>query len=130
VPLRERAKAALVAAGDRASYRRGTWIFGPGDPPGPAMLILHGEVDVVGVAPAVERRGEGEVIGEVSAIDGLSRCHGAWARDDVEVVMVDPLWFNLLLTEDNGLAVDLLRDLTARLRRVHVRETRGRARAG
>ena len=119
--LRDNAREAVLAAGDRERYRRGASIFAPGDPPGPAMLILSGTVDVVEAvdAPAaVARLGPGELFGEVEAIDGLPRRAAAVAHDDVEVSSVDPIWFNLLLTDGNGLATDLLRDLAVRTRRL------------
>jgi CRP-like cAMP-binding protein len=121
VQLRDGARTAILDAGDRASYRTGASIFAPGDPPGPAMLILSGTVDIVDLdegAARVAQLGPGELFGELAALDGLPRTAGAVAHDDVEVWSVDPIWFNLLLTDVNGLAVDLLRGLTRRMRRL------------
>jgi CRP-like cAMP-binding protein len=120
VQLREGARTAIREAGDRTRFRRGSSIFAPGDPPGPAMLILSGKVDIVaadeGSGPLAQL-GPGELFGELAAIDGLPRTAGAVAHDDVEVSSVDPTWFKLMLTDENGLAVDLLRGLHGRMRR-------------
>ncbi len=44
--LPEDAWAALLGAGEERRYRRGAWIFVEGDPPGPALAVIEGEVRV------------------------------------------------------------------------------------
>jgi CRP-like cAMP-binding protein len=120
VQLRDDARSAILAAGDRSRYRRGASIFDAGDPAGPAMLIVSGTVDIVetvdGSRPLAQL-GPGELFGEMAAIDGLPRSAGAVARDDVEVSSIDPIRFHMVLTDANGLVVDLIRGLTGRMRR-------------
>jgi CRP-like cAMP-binding protein len=85
------------------------------------MVLLDGEVAVVGEYDGVTATrwvAPGELFGTISSIDGLPRHDGALTRTEVEVVAIDPLWFDLLLIEVEGLGLEVLRDLTRRVRRL------------
>lgn len=101
------AGAAIVHAGDR----------------GPALfLVASGTVRVMlpGAAPAI--RGEGEVVGLLSFLDGAPHAADVLAVGEVELLMLTPDALSQLAAWQPRIAVALLRDLganaAARLRRL------------
>jgi hypothetical protein len=82
------------------------------------MVLLSGQVHVIGGSDGVVASTSvepGELFGVNSSIDGLPRHDGALTCTEVELATIDPVWFDLLLTEVDGLAVDVLRDLGAQV---------------
>jgi CRP/FNR family transcriptional regulator, cyclic AMP receptor protein len=61
-------------------------------------------------------RGPGDVVGELSALDGEPRSATAVAVDDVEAVVAPARLMSTMLERDPGLAGELLRVLAKRLR--------------
>jgi CRP/FNR family transcriptional regulator, cyclic AMP receptor protein len=118
--------AALLASfeevGDRRRYPEGAALFLEGDPPGTVFAILEGDVQVSATGPDGEDLvlnvcGAGELLGEVSAIDGLPRSASAVAvGGPVEVLAVPSGRFNRLLESTPALALQVLRLLAGRLR--------------
>jgi CRP/FNR family cyclic AMP-dependent transcriptional regulator len=101
------AGAAIVRAGER----------------GPALfLVASGNVRVMlpGAAPAI--RGEGEVVGLLSFLDGAPHAADVLAVGEVELLMLTPDALTQLAAWQPRIAVALLRDLgahaAARLRRL------------
>ncbi|HVF78494.1 MAG TPA: Crp/Fnr family transcriptional regulator, partial [Solirubrobacteraceae bacterium] len=102
-------------------YAAGAAMFHAGDPSDWVALVVRGQVKIVEqtadsreVLLAV--RGPGQLIGELSAIDGEPRSASAVAIDDVEVQLVDAAGFHAHLEAHPAAAVALLRMLTLRLR--------------
>lgn len=114
--------AAFEEAGDRREYPEGAALFLEGDPPGTVYAIVDGAVQVSATGPdGAELRlnvcGAGELLGEVSAIDGLPRSASAVAvGGPVRVLTVPAGRFNRLLESTPGLALQVLRLLASRLR--------------
>ncbi len=149
--LTESERAALVAAGRACRYARGEAIFHEGDDPGGVIAITRGRAKVaaagVGGREVVLRfAGEGELLGELSAIAGRPRTATITALDDLETVAlrradfgrfveehprVAPLVFErlavLLAEADRQLVNFATRDVTARIagRLVELAETSG-----
>jgi CRP/FNR family cyclic AMP-dependent transcriptional regulator len=137
--LTDEERAAFHAAGRERRYSRGEAIFHEGDDPGGVIAILGGRAKVsasgVGGREVVLRfAGEGELLGELSAIAGRPRTATITALDDLETVAirtadfqrfveqhprVAPLVFErlaLLLAEADRQLVDFAtRDVTARI---------------
>ena len=104
---------AVLAAGEEREYRRGAWIFVEGDPPGPALAVIEGEVRVEatreGFAVELGLFGVGSLFGELSAIDGRPRSASAIATETTRLAAVGIPEFNQLLTQHPTLAAALLR---------------------
>lgn len=106
----------------RRRYPAGATIVRAGDH-GPALfLVASGHVRVLlpGGAPAV--RGEGEVVGLLSFLDGARHAADVVAVGEVELLMLTPDALSQLAAWQPRIAVALLRDLgahaAARLRRL------------
>jgi CRP-like cAMP-binding protein len=111
---------ALVARGERRVYPIEAALFLEGDPPGPVIAVLDGELR----AEATRGRalvdlgvfGAGTVVGEVAALDGLPRSASVIATRRTEVAAIGGVEFNELLLEYPALAIWVLRLFAARLR--------------
>jgi CRP-like cAMP-binding protein len=111
---------ALVARGERRVYREGSALFLEGDPPGPVIAVIDGELR----AEAARGRvlvdlgvfGAGTVVGEVAALDGLPRSASVIATRRTEVAAIGGVDFNELLVRYPVLALWVLRLFAERLR--------------
>ena len=61
--------------------------------------------------------GAGEVLGELSAVDGFPRSASATATTDVDAAAIPIEWFSALLGRDPRLGLYMLRTVASRLRR-------------
>jgi CRP-like cAMP-binding protein len=91
LPAADRAE--LERRGTRRRYRAGAPLFHEGDPPDWVAVVLGGRVEVSAVTGdgkevVLAVCSSGDVLGEVSAIDGLSRSATATAVDTVEALVV------------------------------------------
>ena len=114
-------RTAFEEAGDRRRYPDGAAVFLEGDPPGTVYAVVEGNVRISATGPdgddlVLNRCGAGQLLGEVSAIDGLPRSASAVADGPVEVLAVPAGHFNRLLETTPGLALQMLRLLATRLR--------------
>jgi CRP/FNR family transcriptional regulator, cyclic AMP receptor protein len=111
---------ALRTEGRRAEFRRGRALFVQGDRAERVFVIERGWVMITSVGAGGREivlglRGPGDVIGELSALDGEPRSSTAVAVDDVEVVVVSAGALTRAL-RDPDTANELIRMLAARLR--------------
>lgn len=111
---------ALRGEGRRVRFRRGQALFTEGDIAERVFIIERGWVMISSVAPGGREivlgiRGPGDVIGDLSALDGSPRSATAIAVGDVEATVASGSAFTRALT-DAGTAMELLRILAARLR--------------
>lgn len=102
-------------------YAAGAALFHTGDPSDWVALVRSGRIKIVEQTRDAREvllavRGPGQLIGELSAIDGEPRSASAVAMDDVEVLLVDADGFHAYLKSHPSAAVALLRMLTVRLR--------------
>jgi CRP/FNR family transcriptional regulator, cyclic AMP receptor protein len=96
-------------------------LFSEGDVADRVFLIEHGWVTLRTTTPAgaeviLGLRGPGDVVGELSALDGEPRSATALAVDDVEAVVAPASLMTAMLGRDPELAGELLRLLARRLR--------------
>jgi CRP/FNR family transcriptional regulator, cyclic AMP receptor protein len=114
-------RVALREQGFSRSFQRGAVLFSEGDVADRVFLIEHGWVTLRTPTPAggeviLGLRGPGDVVGELSALDGEPRSATAVAVDDVEAVVAPARLMSTMLERDPGLAGELLRVLAKRLR--------------
>jgi CRP/FNR family transcriptional regulator, cyclic AMP receptor protein len=112
---------ALRVQGTSRAFRRGAVLFSEGDVADRVFLIEHGWVTLRTATPAggeviLGLRGPGDVLGELSALDGEPRSATAVAVEDVEAVVASAGELSAMLRRDSELARELLRVLARRLR--------------
>jgi CRP/FNR family cyclic AMP-dependent transcriptional regulator len=113
--------AELDAAGRRRGYGAGVTLFHEGDDAGPVIVLLSGRVKVGTVSPAgreaiVAVRGPGDLLGELSAIDGGPRSATVTTLEPVEALLLAGSAFAALLERRPRIALVILRLTAARLR--------------
>jgi CRP-like cAMP-binding protein len=111
---------ALRSEGRRIQFRRGQALFTEGDLAERVFVIERGWVLITSTAPGGREivlglRGAGDVIGDLSALDGAPRSASAVALGDVEVT-VAPGSALIRALRDAPTAMELIRVLATRLR--------------
>jgi len=112
---------ALEPVGRTCRYVTGERIFRQGDAGGFVVLVTSGMVqvsalDTQGHEVVLGRRGPGDLIGELAAIDAVPRMADAVAVDDVVAIVVPAADFVSVLERQPGVALAVLRGLVGRLR--------------
>lgn len=113
---------ALVrAAGARRRFPRGSTLLNEGDVAGRVLIVESGRVKISclsaeGRETVLAVRGTGQILGELSVIDGLPVSASASALEDVEVTSIPASQFRELLKTNGVLALQLIDLLTERLR--------------
>jgi CRP-like cAMP-binding protein len=116
----ERLAGALRSEGRRVRFRRGQALFTEGDLADRVFVVERGWVTITSIAPGGREillglRGPGDVIGDLSALDGAPRSATALAAGDVEATVAPGSALMRALT-DAATAMVLLRVLASRLR--------------
>ena len=107
----------IFAGTDRhARYNAGERIFGRGERGSLMYAILEGAVDIVLKGRHIETVGVGGVFGEMALIDEEPRSAEAIAHVQTHVVEIDRDSFLALVQLSPEFALDVMRDLTRRLR--------------
>jgi CRP-like cAMP-binding protein len=89
------------------------------DDEGDAMYVVRsGKVAIMSAGAVLETIGPNGIFGEMSLIDGSPRSATAIAREPTELAVVDERAFFYLVERNPAFALDLLRRLTKRLRRM------------
>ena len=115
---------AVTALRRRGTYRkfpRGRTLFSEGDRSDWAAYVERGQVKLStltrdGRESVMAVIGGGELVGELSAVDGEPRSATATALETVEAVIVDSESFVAFLEEWPRAAIGILRDVSSRLR--------------
>jgi CRP-like cAMP-binding protein len=112
---------ALMAAGRRRRYARGATLFEEGDQSDRVVIVLTGRVKVSsfshsGKETILAVREAGDLIGELSTLDGQPRSATATALDAVEALLVPAAGFLSYLSANPRLGPLLLQMLSRRLR--------------
>ncbi len=106
-------------------YRSGEKLFGKDDAGSEAYVVMRGEIDILleENTPPIASMGQGQVLGELSFLDGGKRGAMAVAKQaSIVLVMQRPQFFELTQREPNlGLAVmrNIALELAIRLRRTN-----------
>jgi CRP/FNR family transcriptional regulator, cyclic AMP receptor protein len=119
-PTDDRLADALRGAGRRVRFRRGQALFTEGDLADRVFVIERGWVMITSIAPGGREivlglRGPGDVIGDLSALDGAPRSATALTAGEVEATVAPASSLTHALT-DAATAMELLRVLATRLR--------------
>ena len=119
--LGEDQAAALRALGRVRRYPAGETLFHEHDPPDAVLLLQSGRVKMTCATDAGREallaiRETGDLIGEMSAIDGVPRLASAIALEPVEVLVLSSQAFVAYLERTPSVALVLVRVLNRRLR--------------
>jgi CRP/FNR family transcriptional regulator, cyclic AMP receptor protein len=113
-------RAELEALGTVRRYPRGEVLFHEGDDAGAVLVILAGCVKAAQVSDGREVilafPGPGELLGELSAVDGRPRSGTVRAIGDVEALVIPGSAFRAFLERRPRIAFALLRSVVTRLR--------------
>jgi CRP/FNR family cyclic AMP-dependent transcriptional regulator len=112
---------ALAAVGRMKRYRRGAVLFNEGEEAGPVIVVRSGRVKVSsytedGKEIVLAVREPGELLAELSAIDGEPRGATATALEPVDAALVAAADFRSFLEERPGVAFALLEMTAGKLR--------------
>jgi CRP/FNR family transcriptional regulator, cyclic AMP receptor protein len=126
--LTEDEAADLHAAGRRRSYGANTTLFHEGDDAGPVVVLLAGRAKVATIGGAGREaimavRGPGDLIGELSAIDGGPRSGTVTTLEPAEALLVPGSAFAGLLERRPRIALVILRMVAGRLRYADSQQT-------
>jgi CRP/FNR family cyclic AMP-dependent transcriptional regulator len=121
--LDDASRTSLVEAGRGMSLPDGSSLLFEGDDSGRMIVILAGSVRVFSTAAngrevLVTVVGPGEILGEMSALDGVPHSASATTVGDTEVVMVPGDAFRALMASNAALATGVALRLTRELRRM------------
>lgn len=102
-------------------YARGTALFHERQPPECVHLLIAGEVKLTSTLASGREvmlgiRGAGDLLGEISALDGLPRSAAAVALSDVDAWVIGLADWNVFLDRSPHALRELLRTLADRLR--------------
>ena len=119
--LSDEEAAAFRGAGHERAYGPNVTLVHEGDDAGPVIVLLRGQVKIVKLAEGgreaiVAVRGEGDLVGELAAIDGGPRSTSVTTLGPVEVLLVPRSEFTALLEQRPRMALVILRMVAARLR--------------
>ena len=114
-------RAALAAAGHARKYPKASLVFSAGDEGHEVLIVRSGAVKVVvsalnGREVILDVLHGGEVLGELSAVDGGPRSATVVTLEPTEVLAVSQREFRRLMTEHADIGATLLAVLAARLR--------------
>jgi CRP-like cAMP-binding protein len=115
------ARDALLAAGRLRRYPKGSLVFAAGDEGHDVLIIQSGAVKVVVGAPngrevILDVLHAGELLGELSAVDGGPRSATVFALESTEVLVVAHRTFRTMLANHASIGDALLTVLAVRLR--------------
>ena len=113
--------AAWEAAGRPVRYRRGEVLFHEGARPDRVLALREGQVKVSVTTPSGRElvlavKGEGDLLGELGALDGRPRSATATAVEPVGALALAPSAFDAFLDEHPRLALRLLKALAGQVR--------------
>jgi len=87
--------------------------------PGDCLYVVHtGRVDVITFGTVLESVGPHGIFGEMALIDDGPRSAAALASEPTELAVVDKNTFLMLVREEPGFALRVMRVLAQRIRRI------------
>jgi CRP-like cAMP-binding protein len=101
------------------TYKAGSEIMREGDPRTHMFYLHKGRAAVIAKGHEVEEVKDGGIFGEMAIIDHGARSASVVARTDCEVVAVDERLFLLLVRQTPFFAIDVMRSLVKRLRKMN-----------
>ena len=101
---------------DEIGFRKGEVIVEQGQPGGTFYVILEGEIKVARGNRTIARMGPGEFFGEISLLDGGPRTATVNAETPVTAVRVFKRSFDKVVSQEPGVASQILAVVARRLR--------------
>lgn len=119
--LSDAERRALLACGTVRTWSRGTALFHERQASDRVIVIRQGRVKLVAMTEEGREvllaiAGPGDVVGELSALDGRPRSATALAVEEVEAITLPPVELVSLLEGSPGAALAVIRQLAGRLR--------------
>lgn len=119
--LDDQERATLAERVETVTFAAGTSLFHRGDPGDSLYVVKAGEVEIffkndTGERIVLETATPGHFFGEISLLDGGPRTASAFAKTDVELVVVDQGDLSELIQARPGAAMELLAATGRRLR--------------
>lgn len=112
----QRELAEVAALTVEAAFRKGAVLTREGQSGGIAFVIASGTAEVVSGGKRLARLGAGDVVGELSLIDGRPRSATVQATSDLEVLEIASVDLRRLLKRAPSVMRKLLEALALRLR--------------
>jgi len=100
------------------SFQAGQPIFSEGQAGDVMYAVVEGEVHIVLRGQVLESVGEGGIFGELALLDNRPRSASAIARTDCRVAVIDLKRFGVLIQQTPFFAVEVMRVMAERLRRI------------
>jgi len=101
------------------NFKQGDLVFRTGEPARELYVVKEGEIDIVLDGSVIETVTSGEIFGEIALVDASPRSADAICQTDVVVVPITEYQFLRLIENMPFFALDVMRTLTARLRRMN-----------
>jgi CRP-like cAMP-binding protein len=108
-------------ARDLQSFSSGQPIFQVGEDGSVMYVVKEGQVDIVVGGAVVDTVGPGGIVGEMALIDRGPRSASAIARTDCKLAPVDEARFHFLVQQTPFFAMEVMRIVVDRLRRMNVK---------
>ena len=118
---------ALQVVARRRRLPRGAVVFWEGDAADDVMILVSGRMKAWVASPEgreviLNLLDAGDILGELSAIDGATRSATVTTLEPVEVLIIPRVGFEDLLATRPGIALEMLRIVTQRLRETSQRQ--------
>ena len=102
-------------------FQSGELLFGEGDVVEQIYVVLQGEAEILVGDKVVEVVERGGLIGELSMVDRIPASASVRALSEVRVAVVDERRFKFLVQEHPTFAIEVMKLMAARLRRMDTR---------
>lgn len=102
-------------------YEKGTYVVNQGDLGRELYIIVSGEVDVIADAKKVDVMSDGAYFGEMAIIDSQPRAADVVANTDLVVLRMEMDDFHEILTQQEQIAIGVIRVLNRRIRNLNRR---------
>ena len=119
-------QAAVAAIGVERTFTTGSYVFFEGDPASHVLVVLAGMMKLTTTAPdgrtvLIELRREGELVGELAAIDGRPRSLSAIVIARMEALVISAERFRELLMTNGNVAMAVMTMMADRIRETNER---------
>lgn len=103
---------------DTLAIPAGQAIFNEGDSGNAMYVVVEGEVDLLVKGKLMEQLGPGGVLGEMALLDDVPRSASAIAKTACRLVEINEKRFKFLVQQTPNFALQLMRVIADRLRRM------------
>lgn len=105
-------------SGDAITFQAGQVIFNQGDAGDVMYAVVEGDIDILLGDKVIDSAVPGGIFGEMALIDASPRSATARARTDCKLVPVDEKRFTFMVQQTPFFALQVMRIMSERLRRL------------